>query len=197
MLPMASATGGQQDANDSPDCAEARALFERAGLAFPAIPAPFRQRLGRHDRWLYATRPIGETPYLIESYVDEVLSSRVPDYALLAHAGHGFNSYAIHYYLVHGGLCILVQVGWGGAYMGERETARQRETFAVCDDIVAAAARVPPGRIPSGQRVIVVASSFYGGRWARPGERLGGRDQGRRSTFRAVLDEALAWLVAP
>jgi len=35
---MASVTVGQDD--DSPDCAEARALFERAAPAFPAVPAP-------------------------------------------------------------------------------------------------------------------------------------------------------------
>lgn len=37
------------------------------------------RRLARHDRWLYATRPIGETPYLIESYVAEAVRARVPD----------------------------------------------------------------------------------------------------------------------
>lgn len=193
---MASATVGQDD-DDSPDCAEARALFKRAGLAFPAMPAQFRRRLARHDRWLYATRPIGDSPYMIDTYVEEAVRARVPDYALLAHAGHSFNSWAIHYYLVHGGLCLLVQAGWGGAYMGEEETALQREAFAVCDAIVAAAARVPPGRIPSGQRVIVAASDFYGGRWARPGERLAEGGGQRPGTYRGVLDEALAWLTAP
>ncbi len=69
----------QHDDHDSPDCAEARALFEHAGLAFPAIPAPCRQRLGRPTagctRRPHRRDAVGD----VESYVDEVLSfSRPP-----------------------------------------------------------------------------------------------------------------------
>lgn len=37
---------------------EARRLFEKAGLAFPAVPPDLAERLEMRDRWLFSTRPV-------------------------------------------------------------------------------------------------------------------------------------------
>lgn len=91
----------------------------------------------------------------------------VEDYAVLSHAGHGVNSYAIQYYLVHGFLHMFLHLGWGGAYMdAEATAARIRDCFSLADQVVEATQGMPGFR--AGERLIVVGSDFYGGYWLPP-----------------------------
>lgn len=175
---------------EAADYHQARALLRRAGLPFPTIPVPLRHRLRRHERWVYATRPLGVWPYRISEYIEEAARRRVPDYALVAHAGYGTNSYAIHYYLVSGALRLFVQMGWGGSYMGPSDVRRMRAAFASCHQIVSAAERLDPS-----EPVTVMASSFYGATWARPGEPPID-DYCPMRPVQPTLDEVLAWLRA-
>lgn len=169
------------------------ALFAASGLTVPLVPWELRRRLREHARWRYATRPLGESPYDIREYLAEAARYRVLDYAVLAHAGHGVNSYALHYYLVHRRLRLFVQIGWGGSYMSDREKD-VCEAFALCDRIVAAANRVSRARVPEGEYVTVAASTFYGYGWARPGDPFPSVRDIRRPAFREPLTEVLAWL---
>ena len=55
----------------------------------------------------------------------EAVKQDIEDYVLLAHAGHGVNSYAIHVFVVHGPLALFLQVPWGGVYMDPKKSARR------------------------------------------------------------------------
>lgn len=177
-----------------PGYRHACALFAASGLTVPLVPWELRRRLREHAPWRYATRPLGWSPYSIEVYLAEAERYRVPDYAVLAHAGHGVNSYAIHYFLVHRRLRLFVQIGWGGSYMDGREARDVWDAFAFCDRIVAAANRVSHARVPDGAYVTIAVSNFYGHGWARPGDPFPSVTDNHAPRFREPLGEALAWL---
>lgn len=139
-----------------------------ADLGFPTLPDALAERLTEQGEWCFATRTVERWPYEFDLYVDEADRPDLEDYALLAHAGHGVNSYAIHYYLVCGPVRLFLQLVWGGAYMDPTETAKHvRQCFELADEIVTTAAG---GRIRNGSWVTVVASDFYGSRWWRSGQ---------------------------
>jgi hypothetical protein len=106
-----------EGADSVTDLDEARRLFHNAGLAFPTIPFPLASRLRKHGPWLFSTRKLGVSPYFLSHYIDE---ARSDDYSVLSHSGHGANSYAIQYYLVHGGLAAFLHLAWGGIYCGRQ-----------------------------------------------------------------------------
>lgn len=92
------------------------------------------------------------------------------DYLLLGHAGHGVNSWAIHYYLVRGPLALFIQVGFGGAYI-KRDSSVQKLTaaFIKAQELIRRFEKAQDaGWLSSAsQRWVVVASDFYGSRWTR------------------------------
>ena len=60
----------------------------------------------------------------VEKFIEEALSNPDREYVAVGHAGHGINSYAMHYFLVYGPVALFAQLPWGGAYMDSTETAR-------------------------------------------------------------------------
>ncbi len=120
---------------------EARELLAGSGLSLPPIPSSLAPQFAARGRWCFASRPVRTSPYDLQRYVRQALRRLPKDYVLVAHAGHGANSYALHYYLVHRPLMLFLQVGWGGAYMDEaRATADANECFGLCGEVVVAAA---------------------------------------------------------
>lgn len=177
------------------DAAHARALFERAGLGFPSIPTELANRLREHSRWVYATRPLGVTPYDIRAYIHEAPRQPVRPYAVLAHAGYGANSYAIHYYLVVEGLRMFVRVGWGGWYMENDVAAAQVcEAFALADQVLAAAQAVAPGNLAPGEALTLAATTSYGSGLWPPGSRPSrGVFEGPRRSHLDAMRAAIRW----
>jgi hypothetical protein len=142
------------------DIEKARQLFRNAGLAFPAIPSELAARLRELDQWLFSTREIEMSPYNLQHYLFEVSKTHVEDYAVLSHSGHGINSYAVQYYLVHSGLQMFLHLGWGGVYMDAHQNAATvSECFSLADAIVTEAERVATSRTTS---LLIVGSDFYG-----------------------------------
>jgi hypothetical protein len=173
----------------------ARELFTNAGLAFPAIPDELAAQLKERDRWLFSTRELDMSPYNLQNYVHEVDRTQVADYALLCHSGHGVNSYAIQYYLVHGLLRMFLHLGWGGVYMDVNEDiAKIRDCFSLADQIDATAQCA--GRFRDGEKLTVVGSDFYGSYWSGPGKEHRERKRDSKSPAE-VLAEALCWLKTP
>jgi hypothetical protein len=122
------------------DIEKAQKLFEEAGLGFPTVPGELAVRLKERGEWQFSTRKVDMWPYNLHEYVREVDDRHVRDYALLCHSGHGFNSYAIQYYLVHGALRMFLHFAWGGAFMDNAVAAAGiRECFSLADRVVAAA----------------------------------------------------------
>jgi hypothetical protein len=106
---------------------EARALFADAGLGKPPIPVAFEGQLRKVRQWHYDTRdaPANISPYHYNLHVDAARRTDAPTSLVLAHAGHGVNSYAISYYLVLGSVRILLQLAWGGVYMNNGNAGRR------------------------------------------------------------------------
>ena len=171
------------------DLERARQLFHKAGLGFPAIPEVFAVQLKERGRWLYSTRPLTMSPYNLGHYVNELELSPVEDYAVLAHSGHGANSYAIQYYVVQGPLRMFLHLGWGGAYMdNEAAAAGIRDCFAAADQVVAAGSRSE--MFEAEGRLTIVAEENVECYWLPPGEVERRRTEG---PLRALTD-AHDWL---
>ena len=177
------------------DIEEATKLFQEAGLAFPKIPKELATRLKKRGKWLFSTRKICFSPYDLDYYVHELDEINVKNYTILAHSGHGVNSYAIQYYLVYNALRILLHLGWGGWYMDAKETTTKiRECFSLADEIIPAVQNT--GRLKAGDRITIVGSDFYGSYWSA--------SRRSRKILTAhckapdvMLDEVLNWLSRP
>lgn len=150
--------------------AEALKLFETAGLGFPPIPSELAIDFTKCGNWCFASRPVRSDPYNWRPYVEEARRGSVCDYVLLAHSGHGVNSYAISYYLVRKPLLLFVQVGWGGVYMNaDRAASEVKHCFSLCHDLVKSAKdAIADRRWRRRDRMFILATSFYGGTMVFP-----------------------------
>ena len=161
----------------NPDLDRARSLFAEAGLPFPAIPAEFVPDFREVDNWHFeANAPQGH-PYNLHKYTRLARLASLNNYVVLAHAGHGVNSYAIHYFLVQKPLCVFLQIGWGGVYMdASKAVALLKRCFDLVEELVSATqAATARGRLNTDDRIVVTSSDFYinsrvetrrhGGRW--------------------------------
>ncbi|MFB3921284.1 MAG: hypothetical protein ACE145_06145 [Terriglobia bacterium] len=174
------------------DIDKARQLFQDAGLAFPTIPEKLALRLRERGEWIFSTRPLAMSPYNLQHYVQEARGTRLKDFAVLAHSGHGVNSYAIQYYLVRGALRMFLHLGWGGVYMNaERSTARIRDCFDISDRIVEGIDSL--SGFKAGESLTVVGSNFYGSYWLPPGLSPREHQKGRGDPI-ATLAEVLDWI---
>ena len=173
------------------DIEKALQLFRESGLGFPTIPDKLATRLKERGKWLFSAREIEVSPYDLQHYVREINETHVEDYAVLSHAGHGVNSYAIQYYVVYGALRMFLHLGWGGVYMDATEEADKiRDCFSLADDIMPA---VQTGAmLRAGDRLTIVGSDSYGSYWSVPGQRDRGEDT--QLSPAEVLAEVLHWL---
>jgi hypothetical protein len=172
---------------------KAMELFRGAGLAFPTIPEEFTAALKERGPWVFSTRPLATSPYNLQDYVDEGEGSQIENYAVLAHSGHGVNSYAIQYYLVQNLLRMFLHLGWGGVYMDSTEaTATVRDCFAMADKLVLAIQHSK--KITDRERLLVVGSDFYGSYWRGPGK-SGVSEEPNSTRPLPVLTEAYRWLM--
>ena len=74
---------------------QARALLATAGLTLPPIPPTLAPHFKARREWCFASRPVRTSPYFIHDYVKHTVARMPKDYVLLAHDGHGVNSYAL------------------------------------------------------------------------------------------------------
>ena len=174
------------------DIQKAQQLFQESGLAFPTIPKELAARLKELGRWVFSTREIEMSPYNLHNYVREADRTHMEDYVVLSHSGHGGNSYAIQYYLVHGTLEMFLHLGWGGVYMDAEKAATQIHTcFSLADEIDPAAQTA--GKLIDGARLRIVGSDFYGSYWLAQGK-VGPQEELDPQGPAKVLTEALHWL---
>jgi len=147
---------------------DARVLLAREGLVLPFIPTALRVGFRKRSPWCFSTRPVTVWPYTVPAYLHEALEEHPRPYALLAHAGHGINSYALHYFLVHPPLQLFIQVGWGGVYMdSQKATASVNAHFRLVAPVIRAVRQaVKGGRIGHDERLTVFASTFSSQSWA-------------------------------
>ncbi len=153
----------------SPALEAACQLFTQEGIPFPFVPPEMRPAFAELSKWVYGTRPDAPWLYEIRKYVREAGTEPVADYLLFGHAGHGIQSYAMHYYVVRGPLALFLQIGWGGAYMDKDKAARNMATrFAQAEELIQAVeAAQREDRFRPGERLIISTSDFYGSSWTR------------------------------
>jgi len=182
------------------DINKARDLFSSAGLAFPTLPDELAVKLKERGQWVFSTRPIRMWPYELDRYVHQSQTRQIRDYALLSHSGHGINSYAIQYYLVHGSLRMFLFLGWGGAYGDhEKDAANIRACFLKADEVVQAMVQ-GAACFHTGEHLTVVGSDFYGSYWIPPGAGAQKREIHTNTEVEsplAALTEVFDWLASP
>jgi hypothetical protein len=150
-----------------PDHVErARVLLKGAGLTLPPVPPALQRGFRERGPWCFSSRRLTRSPYDMKA-----LTEPVRDYVLVAHAGHGVNSYAMHYFLVQRPLRLFLQIGWGGVYMDRRQTtALVNRCVRLAAPLIAATADAQhQGRLDRETWPTVIASDFYGGAWWPPG----------------------------
>jgi len=103
------------------------------------------------------------SPYAFEHWAREPKECEVEDYVLVAHAGHGVNSSAMHYFLAIDRLQLFLQIPWGGIYMDKTmSTALVAEAFRLAYELVEAVEAVPDSAWPGPCPEKVVASGLCG-----------------------------------
>ncbi|PTL35930.1 hypothetical protein CLG94_07085 [Candidatus Methylomirabilis limnetica] len=180
---------------------KAESLLKSAGLIMPPVPEELIARFRERSSWCFSTRLLSVSPYNIKQYVQEALSGRVQDSLILARAGHGVNTYAMHYFLVHGPLQLFLQISWGGANMDSRQTtAEVNKCFRLVERLLESVGEgLRSGRLRPADRLTVVASNVYGGFWLAPTENgptqtAAARWDGSARDPKIVLIEAIRWL---
>lgn len=94
-------------------------------FALPSLDDEFMQKIRDVNpcHWSTQAFPIPMDDYLMTTI--DYLKRPIPDQVSICHAGHGVNSYALTFRYALGGLAILAQTGWGGAY-GDKESDNER-----------------------------------------------------------------------
>ena len=139
----------------------AKALLRESGLAMPPVPVKLRPRLRKVKKWCYSSRTLEESPYEVREYVEEAVNGDVDDYVVIAHDGHGVNSWAIHYFLVYRPLLLFVRVAWGGVYTDPaKATATMNDSVDACRAMVGQVTKV--ARRKHSRRVLVYLDEFWG-----------------------------------
>ena len=176
----------------------AHALFQQEGLPFPCLPSTLASALTEHSPAIFSTRPLVDTPYDLESFLDELASDPAgPDYAVIGFDGHGFNSWAVHHYCVQPSVALFVQLAWGGAFGdADQDLADISRTFDWTEGLLTQVAQLQrQGLIPAGWRLLVIESSFARSGWAWLGPAGSAEENPPLETggnLRADVDRSLA-----
>lgn len=153
--------------DDNPALAAARQLFAENQLQFPPIPDHLAHLVQQQAPWVFGTRPQSIGLYDLPGFVAEYLAQPPEYYCLFGHAGHGLNSWAMHYYLVDGPLAVFTQTLWGGVYTDSIDaTAVMGARFGHAEDLLAAVAEARRFQyFPADRRLVVVQSDLHPTRW--------------------------------
>jgi hypothetical protein len=174
--------------------AELERRFTQEALPLPPIPDELRSALRRLGPWTFGSRAVDHDLYDQTPFIAEWERGEVEDYLLLGHAGHGVNSYAMHYDLVRGPFAVFLQSAWGGAYTDADEARRVLAVrFAQIDQCLGAMEEATrAGLVGPGARIGVVVSDFYGSRWSCPVDGAAAKPRWQRTAD--ALNEALEYL---
>jgi hypothetical protein len=174
---------------------KAAALLGAEGLTLPPIPVALRSSFRARGKWCFSTRALPSRPYDHAYYLEEARTGAAPDYVLVAHDGHGVNSYAMHYYLVQESVALFLQIGWGGIYMDRASsTALVNQSFELAGKLLGAFPEgFRRGKLAAEDRLMVFVSQFRGSFWSviRPGSPLPEPEEARDPC--EVLRKVLHW----
>jgi len=139
-------------------------LLQAAGVSKVFVPPALAPEVEPVSEWVFGTRTPEHSLYDFFSFVQEAATREIDDYLLIGQAGHGVQSYAMHYYLVEGQLALFLQMAWGGAY-GDNDADRAAiaEQFALISQLYNV---VQESDLPPNARLVVALSDMHGSRWA-------------------------------
>lgn len=141
-----------------------REFHKEAGLRTIFVPHSLDGEVEQISEWVFGTRDIDRSLYDYTAWVQEAATGDVDDYLMVGQAGHGIQSYAMHYYLVEGSLALFLQLAWGGAYSNsEAERAIIAEQFGLIPQLYSMA---HDSNLPTDARLVVALSDYHGVRWA-------------------------------
>lgn len=142
-------------------------FFAANNLGEPPIPAELATSLVKRRDYQWSSRALPFSPYAPSRYVEEFVGAPPADYVAVSHDGHGANSYALHYQLVRGRLALLLQIGWGGAYMESAVASRNVAATMLAASKVIKAAEIAEqsGHWIGTERLMVVASQQHVSWW--------------------------------
>jgi len=147
----------------------AQVLFEQEGLPFPQITKAFASALTEHSPLIYSNRSRVDTPYDLSAFLSDLTSTAdTPDYAVIGFDGYGYNSWAVHFYVVQSALALFIQLPWGGAFSdADADRADINNTFQWAEGLLLQVAQLQQqGLIPVGWQLLVVVSCFARSGWA-------------------------------
>lgn len=147
---------------------EASAMFAATGLPEPP-PSTFRpSELMRVDEQLFATWALQTDPYAFSSFMEESLRL-APDPGLaLGFAGHGLQSWAMHYVLREGPLLVGFQVAAEGIYTN---ADRAREALEGAWELLLQLQEkltlpAVKSQVPAGRTLVIIDSDLEENLWA-------------------------------
>jgi len=142
--------------------------FTGMNLPVPFIPDEMSENILQISDSIYGSYQETRDLYDIDLFVKDVMTKPVSDYLLFGISGYGFNSYALHYYLVRDSLALFLQLGWGGTFE-DRDSERDNivNTFKMAETLIKSVelSQQQEDNPILGKRLIVEDSSFYGAKW--------------------------------
>lgn len=146
---------------------ELQAFLVESGLPLPPLPKSLVAQLQRQGEESYFTsRPQVPSPWNTRWYLDELMSQEVPDYGVVGLAGHGIESVAMHYYLVHQDIALFHQSSLNSVYGQPQQVERVEHQYDLAATLfIAAEDAKQQGHIPASGRVVMVNSVFARPMW--------------------------------
>lgn len=137
------------------------AVFTKAGLPLPPVPAELATRLAHHNDWFWSTRDMNQGALYDPGLTVDEASTPVENYLAIGQTGHGVNSWFLTYQLVYGPLALFAQVPWGAVSDRESDVEELSAQYAALQGLIDLAARSDLHRANS-LRLIVLASTVKG-----------------------------------
>lgn len=161
--------------------------YRAQGLRVPSVPHALVEKLTHRGDDVYTTEPMSldDRAALIALAADP----GAPDQIGFGQVGHGIASWYFCLRLIAGPLALYARLNYGGAY-GDAEAERNGINAVVLQTeelVVAAAEARASGRLPAGERMLVVFDELDGSFW-QPGARAPAVETDDPFT------DALAWL---
>jgi hypothetical protein len=165
-----------------------QALFAAQGLPGLALPAHLTAALLPVGEHILSTRKLAHPLYRLDAWFEAVWRGTESDYAAIGFDGHGMNSWAAHFYLVHGPAAMFLQCRWGNAF---DDTVRARERmegiFGLAGQLLEdldSAQRT--GCLTAGQRLVLRVSDFSRSGWGWAGQPQSWHEDGDFSLLEAI-----------
>ena len=143
----------------------AKAFFKEERLLMPVIPETLQPDIKELGAGVFGTEwAKGKPLYDIYPFVQETMRDPHAQFLVFGQAGHGVNSWAMHYYLVHGPIALFIQLPYGGVYMSrEASVGAITGAWGLLKDLLKA---VDEMEVNAEERLYIVESMLSGCRWA-------------------------------